>query len=86
MRRALPISLIASALVAFAPASRATTASGPIAAPIVFTPKGDTTLAIEARGPFHGSLEARRTFAGITVINELSLDDYVAGIREVPPS
>ncbi len=86
MRRALPISLIASALVAFAPASRATTASGPVAAPVVFRPKGDSTLVIEARGPFHGTLEARRTFAGITVINELSLDDYVAGIREVPPS
>src|SRR5581483_7320731 len=31
-----------------------------------------------------GTLEVRRNGAGLTVINELPLDDYVAGIREVP--
>src|SRR4051812_41655660 len=58
--------------------------SGPIASPVVFAPRDGTTMSDEGRGDFAGSLEVRRSGAGLTVINELSLDDYVAGIREVP--
>jgi stage II sporulation protein D len=85
MRRLLAASLIAFAVVAFAPASGAVGAA-PIAAPITFTPKDGTTLTYGDGNDYAGSLEVRRGASGLTIINELSLDDYVAGIQEVPPS
>lgn len=85
MRRLLAASLITFAVVAFAPASGAVGAA-PIAAPIRFTPKDGTTLTYGDGNDYAGSLEVRRGSSGLTVINELSLDDYVAGIQEVPPS
>src|SRR5438067_1456910 len=86
MRRALAASLTLLSVVLFGPRTNATTTSGPIAAPVTFAPKDGTTLELVGSGQFHGTLEARRTPGGLTLINELSLDDYVAGIAEVPPS
>jgi len=77
--------LVAIASVAFAPSSGAAPA-GPIAAPVTFAPKDGTTLTFAGRGDFAGSLEVRRSDGGLDIINTLSLDDYVAGIQEVPPS
>src|SRR5438552_2903698 len=85
MRRLLAASLVTAGLVALSPGSEAAT-GGPIGAPVVFSPKDGTTLELEGRGPFHGSLEVKRTSSGLTVINQLTLDQYVAGIREVPPT
>ena len=85
MRRLLATILVAVASIALAPASGGAVA-GPIAAPVTFSPKDGTTLELEGRGAFAGSLEVRRSDGGLTVINDLSLDDYVAGIREVPSS
>lgn len=48
----------------------------------------DPSLALVA-GPFgavRGAVEVRRTGAGFSVINELSLEDYLLGISEVPTS
>lgn len=85
MRRLLATILVAAFSVAVAPPSGGAI-SGPIAAPITFAPKDGTTLTDEGRGEFAGTLEVRRGTGGLTVVNELSLDDYVAGIREVPSS
>jgi stage II sporulation protein D len=85
MRRLLAAILIATFPVAVAPAVGAAV-PGPIAAPVRFVPKDGTTLLYGGRGGYGGSLEVRRVGDGLTVINTLSLDGYVAGIREVPPS
>jgi len=59
-------------------------ASAPIGSPVVFRPADGTTLLFHGAGSFHGTLEVRRTSGGLAVINHLDLDDYVAGILEVP--
>src|SRR5688500_3714002 len=57
---------------------------GPYGSPVRFSPKPGTTLALEGRGPFRGTIEIRREGSGVTVVNELDLDHYVMGVREVP--
>jgi SpoIID/LytB domain protein len=82
MRRALlPFFLLT--LIAL-PHSAAAQTGGPIGAPVTFTPKPDTTLTLEGRGPFRGALEIRREGGALTIVNALDLDHYVMGVREVP--
>ena len=57
---------------------------GPYGSPVRFTPKPDTTLTLEGRGPFRGTIEVRREGGALTIVNELDLDHYVMGVREVP--
>jgi stage II sporulation protein D len=57
---------------------------GPYGSPVRFTPKPETTLSIEGRGPFRGTIEIRREGSRVTIVNELDLDHYVMGVREVP--
>lgn len=81
MRRALlPLFLLT---VIALPQSAAAQVAGPIGSPVVFTPKAGTTLTLEGRGPFRGTLEVRRE-STLTVVNALDLDHYVMGVREVP--
>jgi SpoIID/LytB domain protein len=72
------------ALCAVAPPSRAQL--GSYGAPVRFAPKPGTTLTLEGRGPFRGTLEVRREGGSLSVVNELDLDHYVMGVREVPGS
>jgi stage II sporulation protein D len=39
---------------------------------------------VEGRGPFRGTIELRRRGGALDVVNELDLDSYVMGVREVP--
>jgi stage II sporulation protein D len=82
MRRVVALTTILCALLAVHGAAVAVAA--PIGAPVLFRPEGSTTLAVAGRGAFHGTLEVRRGAYGLNVVNELDLDDYVAGILEVP--
>jgi SpoIID/LytB domain protein len=84
MRRALAITALALLPWALVPGPASAQIGGPIGAPVVFRPKPQTMLTIAGRGPFRGTIEVQRQGSGITVINELGLDDYVAGVREVP--
>lgn len=86
MRRATSVTalfVVCAALAALPTPARAQL-GGPIGAPIVFRPKPGTTLHIEGRGSFHGTVEIRRDGSGVTIVNELDLESYVAGVREVP--
>jgi stage II sporulation protein D len=82
MRRLLPLVLFLCAAVALP----ATAQPGSYGAPVRFAPKEGTTLRLEGKGPFRGALEVRREGGAITVVNELDLDHYVMGVREVPGS
>ena len=87
MRRALSTAALVSVVAALttwpAPAARAQL-GGPIGSPVVFRPRPGTTLEIDGRGPFHSAIEVRREGSGVTIVNELELDSYVEGVREVP--
>lgn len=83
MRRALAITVLIVAALAVCPLARAQL-GGPIGSPVVFRPKPGTTLQIDGRGPFHGAIEVLREGSGVTIVNELDLDSYVEGVREVP--
>jgi len=87
MRRSVAITallILCAALAAVpTPAARAQI-GGPIGAPVVFRPKPGTTLHVEGRGSFHGSIEIRRDGSGVMIVNELDLESYVSGVREVP--
>jgi stage II sporulation protein D len=85
MRRALLIPLVLLTLLGVVGPARAQT-GGPIGAPVTFSPKPDTTLTLEGKGPFRGSIEVRREGGALTIVNELDLDHYVMGVREVPGS
>jgi SpoIID/LytB domain protein len=82
MRRLVAFTLVLCALLTVH--GGASGIAAPIGAPVVFRPAGDTTLFLHGRGLFHGTLEARRGNSGLLVVNDLDLDDYVAGILEVP--
>ncbi len=84
MRRAL-LPLLFLSVIAL-PRTAAAQVAGPIGSPIVFAPKDGTTLSLEGRGPFRGTLEVRREGGQLTVVNTLDLDHYVMGVREVPGS
>lgn len=86
MRRAFTLfalTLVAVALTAVPAPVRAQIA-GEIGSPIVFRPKPGTMLSVDGYGPFFGSIEIRRDGSGVTIVNDLDLDSYVAGVREVP--
>ncbi|HET9771566.1 MAG TPA: SpoIID/LytB domain-containing protein, partial [Acidimicrobiia bacterium] len=44
------------------------------------------TVSLEGVGEYRGLLEVRRAGGGVGAVNEVALDDYVAGIAEVPSS
>jgi SpoIID/LytB domain protein len=82
MRRALlPLSVLIAVVVPFVPARAQV---GSVASPVVFAPKPGTTLGVDGMGPFRGSLEVRRSGGSLTLVNQLDLDQYVMGVREVP--
>ncbi len=83
MRRALVLFLLIFAAWV-PPTPTHAQVGGLIASPVRFTPKRGTTLAIEGRGPFRGIVEIRREGGALTLVNELDLDHYVMGVREVP--
>jgi SpoIID/LytB domain protein len=84
MRRAFVIVFASLSIAAAAPLSSFAQIGGPIGSPVVFRPKPGTTLMVEGLGSFHGAIEARRDGSGVTIVNELDLDSYVGGVREVP--
>lgn len=43
-------------------------------------------LAVEGVGDYEGALDVVRAPAGVAVVNEVGLEDYVRGISEVPPA
>lgn len=47
---------------------------------------GDGGLTVAGTGTFRGAIEVRRNGRGLAVVNHLSLEEYVRGIDEVPPS
>jgi stage II sporulation protein D len=83
MRRLGPLIVLLALLSVPHPSAAQT---GSYGAPVRFTPKPGTTLTLEGRGPFRGTIEVRREGAAMTVVNELDLDHYVMGVREVPGS
>ena len=87
MRRLGPLPvlvvLVLSAVV-FGTMGTASAQIGSYGAPVRFTPKPGTTLTLEGTGPFRGTIEVRREGSAITVVNELDIDHYVMGVREVP--
>jgi SpoIID/LytB domain protein len=44
------------------------------------------TVSLDGAGEYRGLLEIRRTGGGVGAVNEVSLDDYLKGISEVPSS
>lgn len=75
--------LVALLAVLWTPA----TASEPVTttAPVAFRPVADGRLVV-GEDTFRGSIEIRRSPSGLTVVNELDLEEYLLGIREVPGS
>ncbi len=47
---------------------------------------GEGGLTVAGTGTFRGAIEVRRNGRGLAVVNHLSLEEYVRGIDEVPPS
>jgi hypothetical protein len=46
----------------------------------------DTTMRLDGVGEYRGALELRRVPSGIGAVNDVSLEDYLKGIAEVPSS
>ncbi len=51
-----------------------------------FEPIGGSPLGVAGFGDFRGAIELTRSGTGISVVNHVSLDDYLRGISEVPVS
>jgi hypothetical protein len=47
---------------------------------------GSKGLSVAGAGTYRGAIEVRRNGAGLAVVNDVVLEDYVRGIDEVPPS
>ena len=47
---------------------------------------GGGGLTVAGTGTFRGAIEVRKNGRGLAVVNHLSLEEYVRGIDEVPPS
>ncbi len=82
MRRALTLFTLVVGLAL--PRGVHAQAIGAVAGPVTFRPAEGTTLRVEGRGPFRGTVEVRRRGGALDVVNELDLDSYVMGVREVP--
>lgn len=67
-----------------APVGRADPDPFPVGGSVVFRPASGTTLHLAGEGAYRGSLEVVPATGGVSVLNELSLEEYVAGIAEVP--
>ncbi|MFA9445020.1 SpoIID/LytB domain-containing protein [Egicoccus sp. AB-alg6-2] len=76
--------LLAVLLVPSAPAAAAETVSGVLRAEAA---GGVIEITDDVRGPrrFLDTLEMRAGSSGTLLVNELGLDDYVAGVAEMPP-
>lgn len=46
----------------------------------------DGSIRLEGLGEFRGAIELLRSPAGVAVVNDVDVEDYVKGIAEVPPS
>jgi hypothetical protein len=81
---------VSATVVAFIPGP-AWSAGAPRSLPgstVRFESLGDdqTGLTVAGTGTFRGAIEVRRNGRGLAVVNHLSLEEYVRGIDEVPPS
>jgi stage II sporulation protein D len=81
MRRAVLVLLVAAVAGIPAPAEAQ---PGSVAGPVAVRAADGSTLLLEGFGPVHGDLEIRRDGGSLSVVNALTLEDYVAGIAEVP--
>lgn len=85
----LPIALL-GAPYASAAASSAAIEAAPVDPFVVdrprFEPIDESPLGVAGFGDFRGAIELTRSGAGISVVNHVSLDDYLRGISEVPVS
>lgn len=83
MRRTITLALL-SCVAGLGPLPAAAAPGGPLGGPVVFEPRPGSTLTVGGRGALEGVVEVRRAPDGLLVVNELGLDAYVGGIREVP--
>lgn len=66
--------------------ARADTAGSEVDAPVRVTPLRGAVLTVDG-APYRGSLEiGRNTSGGLDVVDVVSVDDYLKGVVEVPPS
>jgi SpoIID/LytB domain protein len=87
MRAAAAALLVCVALAVVPVPAHATGAPSAITwtTPVVrFEPEPGTTVAVDGIGELRGTIELRRAGGGVAVINELSLEDYLLGLAEVP--
>src|SRR5256885_1713154 len=55
--------------------------------PLALPGAGDApTVALDGVGAYRGTLELRRTAAGVGAVNDVALEDYLKGISEAPSS
>lgn len=86
MRRAASSLFAALVLAATLPGGvgRAEPDPFPVGGAVVFRPASGTALHLAGEGAYQGSLEVVPATGGVSVLNELSLEEYVTGIAEVP--
>src|SRR4051794_4292322 len=49
-------------------------------------PLDGAPLTVEGLGRYRGALDVRRSAGGLAVVNDVTFDDYLAGVSEMPPS
>jgi len=85
----LPVALLGAPSTSAA-ASSSAIAAAPVDPFVVdrprFEPTDGSPLGVAGFGEFRGVIELTRSGAGISVVNHVSLDDYLRGISEVPVS
>ncbi len=84
MRRAFLTLFALVAVLALPRAGAHAQTIGAVTSPVTFRPADGTMLRVEGRGPFRGTVEVRRRGGALDVVNDLDLDSYVMGVREVP--
>lgn len=81
---------LSATVVAFSPGPAFPAAAQPLAASAVrfeqLTAGEGTGLTVAGTGTFRGAIEVHRNGQGLAVVNHLTLEEYVRGIDEVPPS
>lgn len=80
--------LVAAAVAAplGAPSQPASAAAAWTAEAVRLEPVGGATIAVAGVGEYRGTVEVVGDGGGVAVVNEVTVDDYVRGIAEVPPS